>query len=90
MNGSHREASVQGAPQEAVVSPILANIYLHYVFDLWSHQWRRQKAQGDMIIIRYADDTVLGFEYEQEAKCFLQDMQERLQAFGLTLHPDKT
>lgn len=90
MNGSHREASAQGAPQGAVVSPILANIYLHYVFDLWSHQWRRQKAQGDMIIIRYADDTVLGFEYEQEAKRFLQDMQERLQAFGLTLHPDKT
>jgi group II intron reverse transcriptase/maturase len=90
MKGSHREASVQGAPQGAVVSPILANIYLHYVFDLWSHRWRRQKAQGDMMIIRYADDTVLGFEYEQEAKHFLQDMQERLQAFGLTLHPDKT
>ena len=90
MNGSHREASAQGAPQGAVVSPILANIYLHYVFDLWGHQWRRQKANGDMIIIRYADDSVLGFEYEQDARRFLQDMQERLQAFGLRLHPDKT
>jgi RNA-directed DNA polymerase len=90
MNGAHREFSVQGAPQGAVISPILANVYLHYVFDLWSHQWRRQKAHGDMIIIRYADDSVLGFEFEQEAKRFLQDLQERLQAFGLTLHPDKT
>jgi RNA-directed DNA polymerase len=90
MNGAHREASAQGAPQGAVVSPILANIYLHYVFDLWSHQWRRQKANGDMIIIRYADDSVLGFEHEQDARRFLQDMQERLQAFGLRLHPDKT
>jgi group II intron reverse transcriptase/maturase len=90
MNGAHREFSVQGAPQGAVISTILANVYLHYVFDLWSHQWRRQKAHGDMIIIRYADDSVLGFEFEQEAKRFLQDLQERLQAFGLTLHPDKT
>jgi group II intron reverse transcriptase/maturase len=90
MNGSHREASAQGAPQGAVVSPILANIYLHYVFDLWGHQWRRQKANGDTIIIRYADDSVLGFEHEQDARRFLQDMQERLQAFGLRLHPDKT
>jgi group II intron reverse transcriptase/maturase len=90
MNGSHREASAQGAPQGAVVSPILANIYLHYVFDLWGHQWRRQKANGDMIIIRYADDSVLGFEHEQDARRFLLDMQERLQAFGLKLHPDKT
>jgi RNA-directed DNA polymerase len=90
MNGAHREVSVQGAPQGAVISPILANVYLHYVFDLWSHQWRRQKAHGDMIIIRYADDSVLGFEVEHEAKRFLQDLQERLQAFGLTLHPDKT
>jgi group II intron reverse transcriptase/maturase len=90
MNGAHREASVQGAPQGAVISPTLANVYLHYVFDLWSHQWRRQKTHGDMIIIRYADDCVLGFEFEHEAKRFLQELQERLQAFGLTLHPDKT
>lgn len=90
MNGAHRESSDQGVPQGAVISPILANVYLHYAFDLWSHQWRRQKAAGDMIIIRYADDSVLGFEHEQDAKLFLQDMQERLQTFGLTLHPDKT
>ena len=57
MNGHHRERSDQGAPQGAVISPILANIYLHYVLDLWSHKWRRQQANGDMIILRYADGT---------------------------------
>jgi group II intron reverse transcriptase/maturase len=90
MNGHHRESSDQGAPQGAVISPILANIYLHYVLDLWSHKWRRQQANGDMIVLRYADDCVFGFEHQHEAQQFLQEVKERLHAFDLTLHPDKT
>jgi len=90
MNGHHRERSDQGAPQGAVISPMLANIYLHYVLDLWSHKWRRQQANGDMIILRYADDSVFGFEHQHDAQLFLHEVSERLHAFGLTLHPDKT
>jgi group II intron reverse transcriptase/maturase len=90
MNGYHRESSEQGAAQGAVISPILANVYLHYVLDLWCQRWRRREACGDMIVIRYADDSVYGFEHEHEAKQFLQDVRERLTTFGLTLHPDKT
>ena len=82
--------SEQGTPQGSVISPILANVYLHYVFDLWVHAWRRKKATGDMTIIRYADDAVLGFEHEHEARAFLQQLQERLATFDLELHPDKT
>ena len=81
---------VRGAPQGAVVSPILANVYLHYVYDLWVHRWRRTKATGDVIVVRYADDTITGFEHEDEAKAFLQELQERLRTFDLALHPDKT
>lgn len=88
-NGQH-VLSKQGTPQGAVISPILANVYLHYVFDLWAHRWRRQHATGDMIMIRYADDIVLGFEFEREARAFLAGLQERLREFGLKLHPDKT
>jgi retron-type reverse transcriptase len=73
-----------------VISPLLANIYLHYVFDLWAEQWRGREAKGDMIIVRYADDIVLGFEHEAEARRFLDAMHERLGDFALTLHPDKT
>ena len=62
-----------GAPQGAVISPILANVYLHYVFDLWVHRWRRTKASGDLIVIRYADDTIVGFQHEHEARAFLDD-----------------
>ena len=80
----------RGAPQGAVVSPILANVYLHYVYDLWAHRWRQMTASGDMIVIRYADDTIVGFQHEHEAKAFLHDLQERLRAFELALHPDKT
>jgi len=80
----------QGAPQGAVISPILANVYLHYVYDLWAHHWRRTKATGDMIIIRFADDTIVGFQHEHEAKAFLDDLKERMRAFELALHPDKT
>ncbi len=82
--------SSRGTPQGAVISPILANIYLHYVFDLWSDAWRRKKASGDVIVIRYADDIVLGFQHEREAHAFLHDLQARMRAFELALHPDKT
>jgi group II intron reverse transcriptase/maturase len=81
---------VRGAPQGAVVSPILANVYLHYVYDLWVHQWRRTKATGDVIVVRYADDMIAGFEHEDEARTFLPALQERMRMFDLALHPDKT
>jgi hypothetical protein len=72
-----------------VISPILANVYLHYVYDLWAHRWRRNKA-SDMIVIRYADDTIVGFQHEHEARAFLDDLKERMRAFELALHSDKT
>ena len=79
-----------GTPQGAVISPLLANVYLHYVLDLWAQQWRSRHAQGDVIIVRYADDFVLGFQHHWEAQRFLKNLQERLERFGLLLHPDKT
>jgi len=79
-----------GTPQGAVISPLLANIYLHYVFDLWAQQWRQRHAQGDIITVRYADDIIVGFEHEADAKRFLADMRERLKRFALDLHPEKT
>jgi RNA-directed DNA polymerase len=79
-----------GTPQGAVVSPLLGNIYLHYVFDLWVEQWRRKWAQGDIIVVRYADDAVLGFEHRNEAEAFLEQLRERMRKFGLELHPEKT
>ena len=82
--------SETGTGQGAVISPLLANIYLHYVFDLWAEQWRGREAKGDMIVVRYADDIVLGFEHEADARRFWEAMRERLEAFSLTLHPDKT
>ena len=82
--------SEQGTPQGAVASPLLANAYLHYDFDLWAEQWRRRHAQGELIIVRYADDIVCGFEHEHEAKKFLEELRERLKQFALSLHPDKT
>jgi RNA-directed DNA polymerase len=80
----------KGTPQGSVISPILANLYLHYVLDLWVNQWRRKKAAGDVIIVRYADDAVLGFQYRDEAELFLKELGERLGKFGLELHPEKT
>src|SRR5580692_565140 len=80
----------QGTPQGAVVSPLLANVYLHYVFDLWADAWRRKVATGDVIIVRYADDLVMGFQHRAEAVRFLEDFKERLKKFGLELHPEKT
>jgi hypothetical protein len=79
-----------GTPQGAVISPLLANIYLHYVFDLWAEVWRRKVAQGDVIVVRYADDLVAGFESRTEAERFLKEFRERLAKFGLELHPGKT
>jgi RNA-directed DNA polymerase len=73
-----------------VVSPLLANVYLHYVFDLWVEAWRKKAATGDVIVVRYADDVVLGFQYRTDAERFLRDFRERLVKFGLELHPDKT
>ncbi len=79
-----------GTPQGAVISPLLANIHLHYVFDLWAHQWRSRQARGNVIIVRYADDIVVGFEHEAEANRFLADLRERMAQFALSLHPEKT
>jgi RNA-directed DNA polymerase len=73
-----------------VISPLLANVYLHYVFDLWAERWRRRDATGDMILIRYADDIIVGFQHETDARRFWDDMRERLWAFSLSLHPEKT
>ncbi len=80
----------EGSPQGAVISPVLANLYLHYVLDLWVEAWRKKQARGDVIVVRYADDAVLGFEHRDEAERFLEQLQERLAKFGLELHPEKT
>jgi RNA-directed DNA polymerase len=79
-----------GTGQGSVISPLLANIYMHYVFDLWADRWRRREAQGDVIIVRYADDFVVGFEYEADARRFWDALRARLEEFALSLHPDKT
>src|SRR5215208_3552373 len=79
-----------GTGQGSVLSPLLANVYLHYVFDLWAERWRRREAKGDMILVRYADDIVVGFEHEADAQRFWEARRERLQEFALSLHPDKT
>ena len=84
------QVSDRGTGQGSVISPLLANIYLHYVFDLWAERWRRREATGDMIIIRYADDIVVGFQHEADGQRFLSMMRDRLQEFALQLHPDKT
>jgi RNA-directed DNA polymerase len=82
--------SEQGTAQGAVISPLLANIYLHYALDLWAERWRRREATGDMIIVRYADDFIVGFEHEHDARRFLDALRERLEEFALSLHPEKT
>jgi RNA-directed DNA polymerase len=83
-------ATEDGSPQGASVSPLLANVYLHYVLDLWADWWRRCHAHGDVIIVRWADDFIIGFEHEQDARRFLAELRERFAKFGLELHPDKT
>ncbi len=85
-----RSKTERGTPQGAVISPLLANVYLHYVLDLWVDAWRRKEARGDVIVVRYADDFVLGFEHRDDAERFWADLRVRLERFGLGLHPDKT
>ena len=82
--------TIEGSPQGASASPLLANVYLHYVFDRWVRQWRRRHTRGDMIVVRFADDFVAGFQNLGDARQFLNDLRERLAKFNLELHPDKT
>jgi RNA-directed DNA polymerase len=79
-----------GSPQGAVISPLLANVFLHYVFDLWIEWWRRNRCRGDVVVVRYADDFVIGFEHHSEAKACLEELRARLAKFGLKLHDGKT
>jgi RNA-directed DNA polymerase len=90
LEGGVVTVSDKGTGQGSVISPLLANVYLHYVFDLWAHRWRQREATGDMIIARYADDIVVGFEHESDARRFWDAMRKRLEEFSLSLHPDKT
>jgi RNA-directed DNA polymerase len=85
-----RTFSKTGTVQGGSISPLLANVYLHYVFDLWTQQWRNRQAKGDVIVVRYADDFLVGFQSKTEAEAFLVALRERLTRFGLELHPDKT
>jgi group II intron reverse transcriptase/maturase len=82
--------TIKGTPQGAGISPLLANVFLHYILDLWVHQWRRRHARGRVTIVRYADDFVMGFERETDARRMLADLKERLAKFGLLLHENKT
>jgi RNA-directed DNA polymerase len=84
------EETTEGTPQGAVISPLLANVYLHYVFDLWVEAWRKKVARGQVIVVRYADDLVVGFQHRADAELFLKQFGERLAKFGLELHPEKT
>jgi RNA-directed DNA polymerase len=90
LEGDVRVETDEGTPQGAVISPLLANIYLHYVYDLWVKAWRDRHATGDMIVVRYADDTVVGFQHRGDAALFLRELKERLAKFALDLHSDKT
>jgi len=85
-----RTRSEEGTPQGGSASPLLANIYLHYVFDLWVQWWRTTQARGDVIVVRYADDFIVGFQHKSEAERFLAELTERFRKFHLELHPDKT
>jgi RNA-directed DNA polymerase len=88
-NGKRMEQD-KGTPQGSSVSPLLANIYLHYVFDLWANDWRRERARGAVVIVRFADDFIVGFEHKDEAERFLTELRARLAEFHLELHPEKT
>ena len=90
LNDGKWESNETGTPQGSVISPMLANVFLHYVFDLWAERWRRRNARGNVIVVRFADDTVVGFENQMDATRFLADLRERMVKFGLTLHPEKT
>ena len=80
----------EGTPQGGSISPLLANIYLHYVLDLWVQSWRQRQANGGVVVVRYADDFIVGFQHHHEARRFLSELRERLAKFGLELHSDKT
>ena len=80
----------QGTPQGGSLSPLLANVYLHYVFDLWVQQWRKKRAHGDVVVVRFADDFIVGFQHRTDAEQFLAELKERFQKFGLEVHPEKT
>ena len=90
LEGGKLDVTEKGTPQGGIISPLLANIYLHYAFDLWANSWRKRRANGDVYIVRYADDIVMGFQFERDAKAFRAALTERLERFGLELHPDKT
>src|SRR5207247_10091327 len=80
----------QGSPQGAPVSPLLANVYLHHVLDLWADWWRKRHARGEVVIVRFADDFIIGFEYRDDAVAFGEGLRERFAKFSLELHPGKT
>jgi group II intron reverse transcriptase/maturase len=90
LEDGRRTRSEVGTVQGGSISPLLSNIYLHYVFDLWVRQWRKKQARGDMVVVRWADDFVVGFEHPNEAQRFLNELRERFAKFGLDLHPEKT
>ncbi len=90
MEDGKRTRVEQGTPQGGSISPLLANVYLHYVFDLWAHQWRQRHARGDVVIVRYADDLTVGFQYREDAERFLAELRQRFRKFSLELHPTKT
>ena len=90
LEGGTRTRSEVGTVQGGSISPLLANVYLHYVFDLWVQRWRKTQAHGDVIVVRFADDFIVGFEHREEAERFLTELRERFARFGLTLHPEKT
>jgi group II intron reverse transcriptase/maturase len=90
LEDGHTTVSEVGTVQGGSVSPLLANLYLHYVFDLWVQRWRTTQAHGDVVVVRFADDFVVGFQHRAEAERFLAELRERFARFGLTLHPEKT
>lgn len=91
MDGTEWKDDLRGTPQGSVISPVLANVYLHYVLDLWfDRKWRPKQARGEAVIVRYADDFVVGFQHKDDAERFLRDLRQRLNRFGLALHPEKT
>jgi group II intron reverse transcriptase/maturase len=90
LENGERTYQEAGTPQGGSISPLLANIYLHYVFDLWIQQWRKREARGDVIVVRYVDDIVVGFQYRDDAERFVEELRERFLKFNLELHPEKT
>jgi group II intron reverse transcriptase/maturase len=90
MENGRWSTNEEGTPQGSSISPLLSNVYLHYVFDLWANQWRQRQAKGDVIIVRWADDFVVGFQYQAEAERFQRELQARFAKFSLSFHPEKT